>query len=38
MPNLLKEFADFSDELYNLRMAIIALKIQMIGERYDKSL
>lgn len=34
MNELLKEFDDFSYELYVLRMKLLDLKIQSIGDRY----
>jgi len=36
MNELLKEFDDFSYELYVLRMKLLNLKINRIGEKYGK--
>ena len=37
MNDLLKEFDDFSYELYVLRMKLLSLKIQRIGKRYGSN-
>jgi len=36
MNDLIEEFEQFSDELYALRMSLLALKIELIGDRYFK--
>lgn len=36
MSDLLSEFAAFADELHDLQMAILGLKIQRIAERFTR--
>lgn len=35
MTNLLRDFEQFSNELHDLRMKLLSLKIESIGNRYE---